>query len=231
MAHARVIAVGIGVAAAGIGKGGGTVHMLLASGNLNIQVLGIVNIIGCVNVDTANRINQRLHTVEADLGIVGNLNTAQLVDRLDHGLGAANGMAGVDLHGLALVLDLGVARNGNERRLLLRGVDACQDNRVGTIRILARTAVGAKKQHVERILCLIGVNQNPTQIVGNDIRIAELAHNGGKPQAGSGSGTQQHAKHDNERDVTNRVATTTLARALGIASHVIATVDLGLRTS
>ena len=93
------------------------------------------------------------------------------------------------------------------------------------------TAVGAKKQHVERILCLIGVNQNPTQIVGNDIRIAELAHNGGKPQAGSGSGTQQHAKHDNERDVTNRVATTTLTSALGIASHVIATVDLGLRTS
>lgn len=111
------------------------------------------------------------------------------------------------------------------------GVDACQDNRVGTIRILARTAVGAKKQHVERILCLIGVNQNPTQIVGNDIRIAELAHNGGKPQAGSGSGTQQHAKHDNERDVTNRVATATLTSALGIASHVIATVDLGLRTS
>jgi hypothetical protein len=31
--------------------------------------------------------------------------------------------------------------------------------------------------------------------------------------------------------VTNRVATTTLASALGIASHVIATVDLGLRTS
>ena len=65
----------------------------------------------------------------------------------------------------------------------MRGVDACQDNRVGAIRILARTAVGAKKQHVERILCLIGVNQNPTQIVGNDIRIAELAHNGGKPAA------------------------------------------------
>ena len=37
--------------------------------------------------------------------------------------------------------------------------------------------------------------------------------------------------HDNERDVTNRVATTTLTSALGIASHVIATVDLGLRTS
>ena len=36
------------------------------------------------------------HLVEADLGIVGNLNTAQLVDRLAHGLGAANGMAGVD---------------------------------------------------------------------------------------------------------------------------------------
>lgn len=42
---------------------------------------------------------------------------------------------------------------------------------------------------------------------------------------------QQHAKHDNERDVTNRVATTTLASSLGITSHVIATVDLGLRTS
>ncbi len=158
-------------------------------------MLGVVNIVGCVNVDAADRIDQRLHAVEADLGIVGNLNTAQLVDRLDHGLGAANGMAGVDLHGRALVLDLGVARNGDERRLLLRGVDTRQDNRVGTVRILARTTVSAKEQHVERILCLVGINQDLAQVVGNDIGIAELAHNGGKPQAGGGSCPQQHAKH------------------------------------
>ena len=231
MAHARVIAVGIGVAATGIGKGGGAIHMLLTSGDLNIKVLRVVDIVGCVNVDTANRINQRLHSVEADLGIMGNLNAAQFVDRLDHGLGAANGVAGVDLHGLALVHDLGVARNGNERRLLLRGIDACQDNRVGTVRILARTAVSAKKQHVERILRLVGIHQNLAQVVGNDIRIAELAHNGGKPQAGSGRGAQQHTEHGDKRHATNVVAATTLASALGIASHVIATVDLGLRTS
>ena len=35
----------------------------------------------------------------------------------------------------------------------------------------------------------------------------------------------------NERDATNRVAATALTSALGIASHVIAAVDLGLRTS
>ena len=128
------------------------------------------------------------------------------------------------------VLDL-VSRNGNERRLLFAWGRACAgDNQVDTMISSPDGRRRCQKQHVERILCLIGVNQNPTQIVGNDIRIAELAHNGGKPQAGSGSGTQQHAKHDNDRDVANRVATTTLASSLGITSHVIATVDLGLRT-
>ena len=145
MAHACVVAIGIDVAAAGIGKGGRAIHVLLTGGDLNVEMLGVVDIVGCVNVDAADRIDERLHAVEADLGIVGNLNTAQLVDRLDHGLGAANGMAGVDLHGLALVHDLGVTRNGNERRLLFRGVDTRQDNRVGAICILARATVSAKE--------------------------------------------------------------------------------------
>ena len=231
MAHARVIAVGIGVAAAGIGKGGSAVHMLLTSGNLNIQVLGIVDVVGRVDVDTANRINKRLHAVKADLGIVRNLHAAQLVDRLDHGLGAAMRMTGVNLHGLALVHDLGIARNGDKRCLLFRRVNASQDNRVGTIRILARTTVGTKKQHVERIFCLIGIDQNLAQVVGNDIGVAKLAHDSGKPQTRSSRGAQQHAEYGDESYAANRAAATALTGALGIACDIVATVDLGLRTS
>ena len=119
--------------------------MLLTGGDLNVEMLGVVDIVGCVNVDAADRIDERLHAVEADLGIVGNLDTAQLVDRLDHGFGAAVGMAGVDLHGRAVVDDLGIARNGDERRLLLRGIDTRQDNRVGAVCILARATVSAKE--------------------------------------------------------------------------------------
>ena len=113
----------------------------------------------------------------------------------------------------------------------MRGVDACQDNRVGAIRILARTAVGAKKQHVERILCLIGIDQNLTQVVGNDIGVAKLAHDSGKPQTCSGRGAQQYAEHGDEHDAANRAPATALTGALGIASDVVAAVDLGLRAS
>ena len=119
--------------------------MLLTGGDLNVEMLGVVDIVGCVNVDAADRIDERLYAVEADLGIVGNLDTAQLVDRLDHGLGAAVGVAGVDLHGRTVVDDLGITRNGDERRLLLRGIDTRQDNRVGAVCILARTTVSAKE--------------------------------------------------------------------------------------
>ena len=140
-------------------------------------------------------------------------------------------MAGVNLHGRAFIDNLGIARNGDKRCLLLRRVNASQDNRVGTIRILTRTTVGAKKQHVERIFCLIGIDQNLTQVVGNDIGVAKLAHDSGKPQTCSGRGAQQYAEHGDEHDAANRAPATALTGALGIASDVVAAVDLGLRAS
>ena len=145
MAHARVVAIGIDVAAAGIGKGGRAIHVLLTGGDLNVEVLRVINVIGRVDVDAADRVDERLHAIEADLGIVRNLHAAQFVDRLDHGLGAAVGVAGVDFHGRTVVDDLGITRNGDERRLLLRGIDTRQDNRVGAVCILARATVSAKE--------------------------------------------------------------------------------------
>lgn len=80
-------------------------------------------------------------------------------------------------------------------------------------------------------LCLIGIDQNLAQVVGNDIGVAKLAHDSGKPQTCSGRGAQQHTEHGDERDTANRAAATALTGALGIACDIVATVDLGLRTS
>ena len=160
MAHAGVVSVGVGVAATGVGKGGPAVHMLPALLDFDVEVRRIVDFLGGFQVNAADGVDELLHAGEVDLGIVRHLLLAveaQVVHGLDHALGAIDGMGSVDLHGLALVDHTGVTRDRYERGLFLDGVDSRQDDRVGAIHVLARTAVRAEQEHVKRLASDVGI--------------------------------------------------------------------------
>ena len=102
--------------------------MLLARLNRNRTGLRVIHAVSSVNINAAHGVHEGLHAIKADLGIVGNLDIAQLINSIDHTLGAIVGMRRVDLHGRAFVLNLCIARNGDERYLLGLRVYARKDN-------------------------------------------------------------------------------------------------------
>ncbi len=134
-------------------------------------------------------------------------------------------MGGVDLDGGAVVLNLGVTRDGDKRDLLVARVDTRQDDRVGAVGGVAGAAVGAQQQHVERVFGHVGVGQGGEQVARDDLAVVELRDHVAEPQAKGGAAHGKHAYQRAQDGTADGAATATLARALGVAAHVLAAVD------
>ena len=100
------------------------------------------------------------------------VDAGHLRDRRHRKRRSAVGIGGIDLGGtVAFDIDLGVARDGHERDLLVARVDTRKDDRVGAIEVVGRTVfvagdrtVGAHEQDVEGIGGAIGGGKGARQI-------------------------------------------------------------------
>ena len=122
------------------------------------HVLGVVDLVGNVDLHATEGVGHSYEGVDVDLGVVRHGNLGEVGDLLDDSRGTAAGIVGVDL-----AVDLGavgVAVDGHERHNLLARVDAGQNDGVGTVVgrvgsvlvLVIQTlfhGVDAQKQHVE----------------------------------------------------------------------------------
>ena len=226
MAHARIVTVNELMARSAECQCSLTIKMLLTGINGHGTSVLVVHFIslGNIKVNSPNSINELLHAIKINFCVVRNLDSAQVIYRLDHAFCAIVKMRGIDFHDLPVVFHLGVAGNGDERRLLLTRIDASKNDRVRSITILARTPVCAKEKHIERIFVHIGINQSIEKASGDDAAVIQLAGNFGKPKTARDGTTQQHADKRTQNRTLDTLATPTLTRTLRITLSVVAAV-------
>ena len=172
MAHASVVAIGK-VAAATIEEGLGAVEHLLALLELRdvIEVNGVLDVHIDVDGHAAQGIGDAGEAVKVDLGVVRDLNVAQVAHDLDHSGRTVIGVDAVELHRRPLPRDHGVARDGEQGCHLLLGVDPCQDDGVGAVLGLSGAAVRAKKKDVVRVIGSIALGERLAQLRGHDLAV------------------------------------------------------------
>ena len=145
---------------------------------------------------------------------MGDFDIAQLVNGIDHAFGAIVGVCCIDLHGRTLVLDLRIARDGDERDLFGLRVNTRKDDGVGTIGSVSRTAIGSQQQHVERIARDIGIGKRRKQSAGNDLAVIELGNNLAKPQTACRNACDKHAHERKQNRAADALSALALTSAL-----------------
>ena len=181
--------------------------------------------LGHVNINTADCVHERLHAIEVNLGVFRNLHAAEVVHRLDHVIGAAIAKHRVDLNGRTLVDIASVARDRDERNLLLGWVNARENDGVGAVGLLTRTAVGAQKEHVERLTRYIGVDKRRQEVARDDLAVVQTRHEARDPRARGNNAHQKHAQNTHKDAAAHHASAAALARTLGVAADVLAAID------
>lgn len=154
----------------------------------------------------------------------------QLIDRLHNALRAVNRVGGVDLHRLAVIDHHRVTRDGDERRLLLSGIDAGEDNRVGAVRIFARATVSAEQQDVKRLTSDVGVVQNHPDALAEHSVAGEVSRYSNEPGADPNHAHEQHRQQAAQHAALDHAATTALAGTFGIPANVLTAIDAAARS-
>ena len=116
----------------------------------------VVNALVDHDVHAADGIDQADQAVEVDFGVVGDADARELGGFANGGGGTAVVVGGVELvRAVAVDVDHGVTRDGNERGLVLRRIDTHDDVRIRTRTVFvafALSLIRADEQHVERLV-------------------------------------------------------------------------------
>ena len=206
-AHVR-LADGLLVVAIG-GAHAGKRHALLAveqlvagldmDGRLILRVHLVVDGVGHVHVDAADRIHELGQPGELDFHVVGDLHAGEVLHRCNGASRPVHGEHLVDLLDLAVVLVRRVARNRHHGDDVAHRIDAHEHEGVGALPVRL-PVVRAHQQHVERLHLGIGGGENAAQLA---LLLSVERHVAGEaarvPSAVRGDAAHEH-HDDGERD-------------------------------
>ena len=113
------------------------------------KVLWVVYVVLYVYVDATDCVNELLHTVERDLGVVRYVDTTERAHCLRDAFCPAYRVRRVYLLSLSIDGDHRVPRDGDERDLLADRVYAREHDGVAAVGRLAWSAIRSEQQHVE----------------------------------------------------------------------------------
>ena len=119
----------------------------------------VIDIDRHVHIDAAERVNNSLEAIEIDFRIMRDWHAREFRNRFHRKRRAAKRIRGIDfIDAVTVNIDQRIALDGNERHLLLLGVDARKHHRVTAIciaefaaRIAIFRLVGTHEKHVERL--------------------------------------------------------------------------------
>ncbi len=188
------------------------VEMLLAGIDLAARI-DVVNGDRHVDIHAANVVDDVDKGFEVNFGVMRNLDTAQLLRRLDGAGCAAIGVGRVEfLRPIAIDLDSRVTRNGKHRRRVVLRVEAHQNRGVGTGARNAIAVVATNQKHVKGLVAHFDRRQRLFDLCGL-LRIADkvLIQIVQVHARARETGTEQDCKNDKHC----RGNTAALALALG----------------
>ena len=183
MTHASIVAVCKCIPASCIEKCLFTIERLSSRIEFgdSTEILGITHILVNINGHAANRICNARKTIKINLGIMRDFDPAELIDNLHHTCGSIIKMYRIDLHLRTLPRNIGITRNGKKRHPFLSGINARQDNRIGSVFRLSGTTIGSQQQNIVWIRINGLLFEGASKVIVNNPRIVEAGLNAYHP--------------------------------------------------